>query len=33
MLHQVTSQDESFMPDIAGYIREKVKYLYVEACM
>ena len=24
-LQEVTSQDESFMPDISGYIRERVK--------
>ena len=26
-LQEVTSQDESFMPDISGYIWERVKYI------
>jgi len=27
-LQEVMSQDESFMPDISGYIREKVKHIF-----
>ena len=26
-LQEVTSQEESFMPDISGYIRERVKWI------